>query len=383
MMASCHDSAPHADHQRHEALVEAFVSSSGLGASRLRSVQRHSELSLGETLECLSIGDASPFPSPRRRGEGWGQLAARFHDVCRSGVGEAGCRWWLAGDPGWSAVFGADDDPPAALAYAGSLDALLRPRVAIVGTRSASAAGLAFARELGAAVSTAGVAVVSGLARGIDGAAHRGALGSDGEGPAVGVLGTGLGVAYPSEHRDLQASVAASGLVLTEYEPQRGPRPEAFPLRNRIVAQVAQVVVVVESGASGGSLLTVHEATMRGRPILAVPNNPLLRSAAGSNGLLRPLEGAPPVAMPCHDPADVLAVLDVQTIVHASDDDPRMEPDRRSRSVLDALGWDARTTSWLAAAVAMPLGEMARVLASLEDEGWIVHRSGRWHRRPR
>ncbi len=383
MMASWHDTAPNAVRRRREALVEIFVSSPGLGASRLRSVQRHSELGLGETLECLSVGDATPFPSPRRRGEGWDQLAARFHDVCRSGVGEAGCRWWLAGDQGWSSVFGTDDDPPAALAYAGSLEALSQPRVAIVGTRSASAAGLAFARELGAAMSTAGVAVVSGLARGIDGAAHRGTLGSDGEGRAIGLLGTGLGVAYPREHRDLQGSVAANGLLLTEYETQRSPRPEAFPLRNRIVAQVAQVVVVVESGESGGSLLTVHEAAMRGRPILAVPNNPLLRSAAGSNGLLRRVEGAAPLAVPCNGPADVLAVLDVEWILHAPDDDPRTEPDQRSRSVLEALGWDERTTSWLAASVAMPLGEMAQVLASLEDEGWIVHRSGRWHRRPR
>jgi DNA processing protein len=383
MTASCHDAVPDAVRSHYEALVEAFVSTPGLGASRLRSAQRHSELGLGETLECLSLGDASPFRSPRRRGEGWDQLAARFHDVCRSGVGEAGCRWWLPGDPGWSAVFGTDDDPPAALAYTGSLDALLRPRVAVVGTRSASAAGLAFARELGAALSSAGVAVVSGLARGIDGAAHRGTLGSNGEGRAIGVLGTGLGVAYPREHRDLQRNVAACGLLLTEDEPPRGPRPEAFPRRNRIVAQVAQVVVVVESGERGGSLLTVQEATMRGRPILAVPNNPLLRSAAGSNGLLRPLEGTPPVALPCHGPADVLAVLDVEAIVHAPDDDPRTEPDERSRTVLDALGWDERATSWLAAAVAMPLGEMARVLASLEDGGWIAHRSGRWHRRPR
>lgn len=368
---------------RLEALVETFVSSSELGASRLRSVQRHSELGLGETLDRLSVGDSSCFPSVRRRGDGWGDLGARFRAVCACGVPAAGCRWWLAGDPGWEAVFAGDDDPPAALAYAGSLDALLRPRVAIVGTRSASAAGLAFARELGAALSVAGVAVVSGLARGIDGAAHRGTVGSEGEGPAIGVLGTGLGVVYPREHRDLQSSVAANGLLLSEYEPQRGPRPEAFPLRNRIVAQVAQVVVVVESGERGGSLLTVQEAVMRSRPILAVPNNPLVRSAVGSNALLRSEHGAAPVGFPCHSPADVLAVLDLEAVVHTPDDDPRAEPDLRSRSVLEALGWDQRTTSWLASASAMPLGDVAEVLATLEDTGWIVHRSGRWQRRPR
>lgn len=383
MMASHDDAASNGVRGRHESLVETFVSCPGLGASRLRSVQRHSELDLGETLERLSRGDSSPFPRVRRRGEGWDQLGALFQAVCTGGVPAAGSRWWLSGDPGWEPVFGADDDPPAALAYEGSLDALLRPRVAIVGTRSASAAGLAFARELGASLSAAGVAVVSGLARGIDGAAHRGTIGSDGEGRAIGVLGTGLGVVYPREHRDLQCSVAGNGLLLSEYEPRRGPRPEAFPLRNRIVAQVAHVVVVVESGERGGSLLTVQEASMRGRPILAVPNNPLLRSAVGSNGLLRSERGAPPLAVPCHGPADVLAVLDVEAIVRAPDDDPRPEPAGRSRAVLDALGWDERTTSWLAAAAALPLGEVAEVLATLEDEGWTVYRSGRWQRQPR
>ena len=371
------------DRQRLEALVEAFISSPGLGPSRLRSVHRHSELDLGETLERLSIGDWSPFSVGRRRGEGWDQLANRFHETCVRGVPAPTCRWWLAGDPGWSEVFSSDDEPPAALAYCGSLDVLDQPRVAIVGTRSASSAGLAFARELGASLSAAGVAVVSGLARGIDGAAHRGTIAAGGVGRAIGVLGTGLGVVYPGEHRDLQSGVADNGLLLSEYEPTRGPRPEAFPLRNRIVAQVAQVVVVVESGETGGSLLTVQEAIMRGRSILAVPNNPLVRSAVGSNALLRGANGAPPVALPCHGPADILAVLDVGAILRGPDDDPRVEPDRRSRPVLEALGWDQRTTSWLASAAALPLGEVAEVLATLEDNGWITNRSGRWQRRPR
>ena len=383
MTTDCDHTALNDVRRRHDALIETFLSCAGLGVSRLRSVQRHSVLGLGETLERLSLGDASPFPSLRRRGEGWDQLAARFAAECEGGVRVAQCRWWLADDPAWATVFGTDDDPPAALAYAGSLDALLRPRVAIVGTRSASAAGRAFARELGASLSVAGIAVVSGLARGIDGAAHRGTVDSDGDGRAIAVLGTGLGVVYPREHRSLQSSVAVDGLLLSEYEPQRGPRPEAFPSRNRIVAQVAQLVVVVESGESGGSLLTVQEAVMRGRPILAVPNNPLVRSAAGSNGLLRSVDGSPPIAVPCHGPADVLAVLDIEAIVRDPDDDPRPEPDSRSRSVLDALGWDERTTSWLAAAAAMTLGEVVEVLATLEDDGWLVFRSGRWQRRPR
>ena len=108
------------DRQRLEALVEAFISSPGLGPSRLRSVHRHSELDLGETLERLSIGDWSPFSVGRRRGEGWDQLANRFHETCVRGVPAPTCRWWLAGDPGWSEVFSSDDEPPAARGRIGS-----------------------------------------------------------------------------------------------------------------------------------------------------------------------------------------------------------------------------------------------------------------------
>lgn len=372
------------DRDRRDALVELFVATPGLGTSRLRSVQRESDHPLDETLARLAVGDPSAFPKLRRRGDGWDLLARRFQEACAIGVPAAASQWWLPGDPGWAVAFGSDDDPPAALAYQGSVDVIDQPRVAIVGTRSASAAGLGFARELGVALGAAGVAVVSGLARGIDGAAHRGALGTNGPGRAVGVLGTGLGVAYPREHRQLQSAVGSTGLVVSEYDFHRGPRPEAFPARNRIVAQLAHVLVVVESGPAGGSLLTVQEAAFRGRPILAVPNNPLVRSAAGSNGLLRAGGGSPAVALPCHGPADVLAVLDHATIAGAHvDDDPRPEPEAHARRLLDSLGWDERSTSWLASACGLSLTAAVVALATLEGDGWIAHRTGRWHRRTR
>ena len=375
--------APCEERQHTESLVEAFVATPGLGTSRLRSVQRGSDETLGETLRRLARGDSSCFPTLRQRGDGWEQLGEKFRQVCAGGLPTARSRWWLPDDPLWGEAFGSDDDPPAALAYVGSFDAIMQPRVGVVGTRSASAAGLGFARELGAALSSAGVSVVSGLARGIDGAAHRGALGAEAPGAALGVLGTGVGVVYPHEHRDLQCTVAKRGLLLSEYDFLRGPRPESFPDRNRIVAQLAQVLVVVESGTKGGSLLTVQEATIRGRPILAVPNNPLVRSASGSNALLRTSNGDLPVALPCHGPADVLAMLDLAMLSSSADNDPRPDPDAVSQKLLDSLGWDERTTSWLAGATSYSLATVAATLAALEDQGWIAHRSGRWHRRPR
>ena len=116
-----------------EALVEAFVAAPGLGSSRLRSVQHGSALDLGETLRLLCAGDSSCFPRRRRRGDAWDELAGRFHDVCAAGVAPASTRWWIAGDPSWDDAFGSDDEPPAALAYVGSLEAIGASRVAIVG----------------------------------------------------------------------------------------------------------------------------------------------------------------------------------------------------------------------------------------------------------
>ncbi len=371
------------DRRRHESLAELFVGTDGLGPSRLASLVRRSPLTISQTLELLAGGESSPVPTTDRRATAWDELVQRMRTALAGGLPVAQARWWLSGDPGWDARFGDDDDAPAALCVVGSLAALAGPRVAIVGTRSASAAGLAMARELGFMLSRAGISVVSGLARGIDGAAHRGATSDPtASGTPVGVLGTGTGVAYPREHHGLQAIVAERGLLLSEYDPGRGPRPEAFPRRNRIVAQLAQAVVVVESGTKGGSLLTVNEATLRSRPVLAVPNNPVVRSAAGTNALLREDDGAPPLALPCHGVADVLAVLDYQVVVDGERIDDRLSPDGPTHTVLRAIGWDRRATSALSTESGLSLRETALALAWLEEQRWIEHRSGRWSRIP-
>lgn len=371
------------DRRRCESLVEVFVGTDGLGPSRLATLVRRSPLPSTQTLDLLARGESSPVPMSNRRTTAWDELAVRFRAALVGGLPMARARWWLSGDPGWDARFGDDEDSPAALCVVGQLSALAGPRVAIVGTRSASAAGLAFARELGFALGRAGVSIVSGLARGIDGAAHRGATSDMSiSGRPIGVLGTGTSIVYPREHHALQAVVAERGVLLSEYEPGRGPRPEAFPRRNRIVAQLAQAVVVVESGAKGGSLLTVNEATFRSRPVLAVPNNPLVRSAAGSNALLRESGGAPPLALPCHGVADILAVLDYQAVLHGERIDDRHSPEGTTEAILGAIGWDRRTTSAVSTESGLSLTETAVALAWLEEHRWIEHRSGRWSRIP-
>ncbi len=144
-------------------------------------------------------------------------------------------------------------------------------RVAIIGTRSATAPGLEMARRLGAELAEAGVAIVSGLARGIDGAAHAGALPRAGAAPPIGVVGSGLDVPYPRVNAGLWSDVARAGVLISEAPPGAPPSAWRFPARNRLIAALADLVVVVESRASGGSMLTVREAIVRGRQVMAVP----------------------------------------------------------------------------------------------------------------
>jgi DNA processing protein len=176
-------------------------------------------------------------------------------------------------------------DPPIALWTVGCPDALGGPAVAIVGSRRATPTGLAVSRRLSLELATAGVTVVSGLARGIDGAAHRGAL--DAAGRTVAVLGNGLDVAYPREHHELMAAIQALGCVMSEFPP--GARPEArhFPLRNRIISGLSLAVVVVEASEKSGSLITARAALEQGRDVLAVPGSVASGTYRGCHALIK------------------------------------------------------------------------------------------------
>ena len=202
----------------------------------------------------------------------------------------------LVGDPGAPAVLFALGDP-------GVLEA--RPRVAIVGTRSATHYGRQVASELARDLAAEGVVVVSGLARGIDGAAHAGALraGCAESAPPVAVVGTGLDVVYPPSNRELWEQVAARGAVLSESALGTKPHPGVFPARNRIIAALSDVVVVVESHRNGGSLYTADAAARRSIPVCAVPGSVRSRASDGTNALL--VDGCTPV----RDAADVLVAI--------------------------------------------------------------------------
>lgn len=284
----------------------------------------------------------------------------------------AGVEILLEGDPRYPGRLRADPDPPAVLFALGDLTALEATRVAIVGTRRCTGTGAGFARELGRELSEAGVAIVSGLALGIDGASHRGVL--DAGGRPIGVVGSGLDVVYPSRHRDLWVRAGAAGLLLSEAP--LGARPTAwrFPARNRIIAGLADLVVVVESHAAGGSMHTVREAADRSIQVMAVPGSVRCPSAAGTNQLLA--DGCAPV----RDATDVLVALGLSAASRAEVADPRVEPDPVGRQVLAAFDWEPATLEHLAVRTGLALPDLALAVQSLLEAGWI-EAAGGWYER--
>ncbi len=176
-------------------------------------------------------------------------------------------------------------DPPPVLWVRGARGALTRPAVAIVGSRAASAYALEVAARLGSELAGHGLVVVSGLARGADGAAHRGCLGAGGV--TVGVLGSGVDVCYPAEHRELAISICKDGALVSELGPGAPPLPEHFPLRNRLISGISLAVVVVEAAKNSGSLITARYALEHGRDVMAVPGSVLGGRNRGSHALLK------------------------------------------------------------------------------------------------
>jgi DNA processing protein len=194
-----------------------------------------------------------------------------------------GAHHLLMGDADYPYLLDQFDGAPPALILRGDIALASRPCVAMVGARNASAAACRFARALAQDLSQRGAVIVSGLARGIDTEAHRGSIG----GGTIGVIASGIDIAFPPENRDLQAQVAADGLLLTEHPPGTQPLARHFPARNRIIAGLATGTVVVEAAPKSGSLITARLANEAGREVMAVPGSPLDPRAQGCNELIR------------------------------------------------------------------------------------------------
>ena len=189
------------------------------------------------------------------------------------------------GSEAYPGLLGHIIDPPIVLWVKGSAAVLRAPQVAVVGARAASPAGLTAARQLGHDLASAGLTVVSGMARGVDGAAHAGAL--DGAGATVAVLGCGVDVVYPPEHTQLAQRIAQTGAIVSELAPGAPPFPHHFPLRNRIISGLARAVVVIEASEKSGSLITARAANEQGRDVLAVPGPILTGRSRGCHALIR------------------------------------------------------------------------------------------------
>jgi DNA processing protein len=207
-------------------------------------------------------------------------------------IQSAGWRWIVPTDDDYPKLLTASSDPPLGLFVRGVLED--RVAVAIVGSRKATPYGRQVARLLGEELGRAGVIVVSGMARGVDGAAHRGALDVGGQSWAV--WGAGPDRVYPAEHGKLAEELAQSGALITEYPPGTPPRRHHFPERNRILAGLSKAVVVVEAAARSGALITARLAIEEGRDVLAVPGNIFSELSVGPNTLLR--VGARPLLTP-------------------------------------------------------------------------------------
>ncbi|MDP6761151.1 MAG: DNA-processing protein DprA [Acidimicrobiales bacterium] len=285
----------------------------------------------------------------------------------------AGVEVVTLGDAAYPRCLLADPEPAPVLFALGRLDAVAVPsRVAIVGTRRCTRYGRDVATELGGALAEAGVAVVSGLALGIDGAAHTGALAAGGA-PPIGVVATGLDIVYPAANRRLWNRVAEAGVLFTEAPLGTGPRGWRFPSRNRIIAGFADVVVVVESHASGGSLYTVEAALDRNRPVLAVPGPIHSPASRGTNHLLA--EGCVPLC----GIDDVLTALGLVGSAPLQDD-RRTTPDGSDLGVLDAAGWSPTTLDALARRVDLAPVDLASSVARLVRTGWFDEERGFYQR---
>ena len=325
-------------------------------------------------------------------GAGWA-AAARRTDV--AGLWEAhrraNVRVDVLGSPSYPARLAGDRTPPPVIFRAGPDPDLEGPTVAVVGTRRCTPLGRDIALEFGQALAGAGVRVVSGLALGIDGAAHEGALLST-VGRPIAVIAGGADLPYPARHRRLWRDVGAVGVLVSEWPLGTGSEGWHFPARNRVIAAISDVVLVVESRATGGSMITADEALRRDKPVLAVPGSIRNPASAGTNRLLS--DGA----IPACDVADVILALSMvrpdlpaaMTRRLCDGSEPALSPTAGDAAlvgdavkVLDVVGWEPTAVDDVLRRCPLGRSQVILHLANLELGGWIVGGAGWWQRAAR
>lgn len=332
----------------------------GLGSSGLRRLLAEfgsPEAVLSAARPALARHVGEPVAAAIRESSAEATLAA-----ASAWLEDSSNRITTLGDAFYPPQFLQIPDPPALLYLKGRAELLARPSIAVVGSRNATAQGMANAEAFARAMSDAGLTVVSGLALGIDAAAHRGGLA--GAGSSIAVLGTGADIVYPAKNRALAHELAGHGALVSEYPLGMGPLPGNFPRRNRLISGLALGCLVVEAAADSGSLITARLAADQGREVFAIPGSIHSPLARGCHALIR--QGAKLV----ESANDILEELKLQALAPAASAPPAVA-DPAARRLLDALGHDACDLDTLAERCGFSAAETASLLTQLELDGRI------------
>ena len=296
-------------------------------------------------------------------------------------AGALGAAVLVPGDDAFPSVLTQIPDAPVLLFAQGDRDLLLRPALAIVGSRDHTGYGAEVCRMVSGKAAAAGLAVVSGMARGLDAVAHQAAL--DAGGATIGVLGNGLGVIYPAANRGLYERVGRDGLLLTEFPPGERPHAGSFPRRNRLISGLARAVVVIEAAESSGALVTVESALAQGKEVLAVPGPITSRTSVGVNRLIR--DGAAPLL----EVDDLLNLYSDVLLSRAAQAPPLRGAARQGplhvaagrtdaeRRLLAELAPAGTHLDQLVAVLNRPVGDVLAALLDLELAGFIEQLPGR------
>jgi DNA processing protein len=314
------------------------------------------------------VAGMGPAAVPAMRGFAWRQKLreeqARLHD--------AGYRVLVWGDAGYPVRLAQIPSPPPLLYHRGPLDLHDDPSVAMVGARYATAYGESVAGDLAGELARRGLTIVSGLARGIDAAAHRGALAVAGR--TVGVLGCGLDRTYPPEHRELTDGVAATGAVVSEFPLGTPPTRLNFPRRNRVISGLSLGVIVVEAGVESGALITAHHALEQGREVFAVPGRVHARFSEGCHRLIK--AGAKLVETWEDVVAEIVPHLKARRrAAEPAPPPPDLTPEERV--VFDLLAGGALHIDALIVGAGLPGGRVASALVGLEMKGCVRQLTGK------
>lgn len=278
-------------------------------------------------------------------------------------------------EPPWPRAFAELPRRPPLLFWEGDEAVLGLPQVAIVGSRAATRAGLAQAQSVAAELARCGLAVTSGLASGIDGAAHAGALSADGR--TLAVLGCGLDRLYPPRHQDLAQRIVQQGLLVSEFAPGTAPEAWRFPRRNQVIAALSLGVLVVEAGPKSGSIITAQAAEQLSRQVWAMPGPVSSLQSRGCHALIR--AGQARLVETAQDVIeDVLPVLrdwyGQQPATWSGEclrDSPRTEPGENGRHLLEVMGWQVVAVDELLSQVTLGPAQVLTTLSELEISGWI------------